>query len=58
MGILRGILSKIAAPEHKLVAQAFYQRYYMEVLEHVLSVVTDHNQVPFVGMDFAVILFT
>ena len=30
--------------------QQFYQRYYVEMLTHVIGVVTDHNQVPFVGL--------
>jgi len=30
--------------------QLFYQRYYMEILAHVIGVVTDHNQVQFVGL--------
>ncbi|KAI6238235.1 Exportin-1 [Aphelenchoides fujianensis] len=30
--------------------QAFYQRFFMQILTHVIGVVTDHNQVPFVGL--------
>ncbi|KAI6214003.1 Importin N-terminal domain-containing protein [Aphelenchoides besseyi] len=30
--------------------QAFYQRYFMQILTHVIGAVTDHNQVPFVGL--------
>jgi exportin-1 len=48
--ILREMLRKVAALEEKAVAQTFYQKYFMTILEHVLGVVTDHNQVPFVGL--------
>lgn len=30
--------------------QNIYQRYFMEVLTHVIAIVTDYNQVPFVGL--------
>lgn len=30
--------------------QSFYQRFYVEILTHVIATVTDHNQVPFVGL--------
>lgn len=30
--------------------QSLYQRYYMEILTHVIAIVTDYNQVPFVGL--------
>ncbi|CAD5224178.1 unnamed protein product [Bursaphelenchus okinawaensis] len=32
------------------VRQQFYSRYFMEMLNHVMGVVTDHNQVQFVGL--------
>lgn len=50
MEILRELLIKVAETENKESAQAFYQKYFMQILEHVLSVVTDHNQVPFIGV--------
>ncbi|KAH7666442.1 Importin-beta N-terminal domain containing protein, partial [Aphelenchoides avenae] len=50
--ILREILKKVDAlsTTDGATAQTFYQKYFMTILEHVLSVVTDHNQVPFVGL--------
>jgi len=30
--------------------QEFYRRYFMEILTHVIAVVSDYNQVPFVGL--------
>jgi hypothetical protein len=30
--------------------QSIYQRYFMEILTHVIAIVTDYNQVPFVGL--------
>jgi exportin-1 len=30
--------------------QNFYRRFYMEILTHVIAIVTDYNQVPFVGL--------
>jgi CRM1 C terminal len=47
--ILKDLLVKVAMMENKTVAQAFYQKHFMSILEHVLGVVTDHNQVPFIG---------
>lgn len=32
------------------VRQNFYRRFYMEILTHVVAIVTDYNQVPFVGL--------
>jgi len=48
--ILKDLLVKVAMMENKTVAQAFYQKHFMSILEHVLGVVTDHNQVPFIGL--------
>lgn len=50
MEILRELLIKVAETENKECAQGFYKKYFMQILEHVLSVVTDHNQVPFIGL--------
>jgi hypothetical protein len=43
------MFSQVAGLEDRAAAQAFYQKHYMNVLQHVLSVVTDNNQIPFVG---------
>lgn len=48
--ILREMFSQVAGLEDRAAAQAFYQKHYMNVLQHVLSVVTDNNQIPFVGL--------
>jgi len=48
--ILKDLLVKVAMMENKTVAQVFYQKHFMSILEHVLGVVTDHNQVPFIGL--------
>jgi len=47
--ILKELLVKVGTMEDKAVAQAFYQKHFMSILEHVLGVVTVHNQVPFIG---------
>lgn len=57
MEILRELLMKVAETDNKQCAQAFYQKHFMQILEHVLSVVTDHNQVPFIG-EFTSLVFT
>lgn len=44
------VLERIREIENDAVKQKFYQTYYMEMLTHVMGVVTDHNQVPFVGL--------
>uniref|UniRef100_A0A915DCR9 Exportin-1 n=1 Tax=Ditylenchus dipsaci TaxID=166011 RepID=A0A915DCR9_9BILA len=48
--ILRELLIKVATKESKDQSQMFYQKYFMTIMEHVLGVVTDLNQVPFVGL--------
>lgn len=50
--ILREMFTQVAALEDRSAAQAFYQKNYMTILQHVLSVVTDNNQIPFVGTYF------
>ena len=52
--ILRDLLMKVANMPDKVQAQTFYQKHFMTVLEHVLGVVTDNNQVQFVGESFLI----
>jgi hypothetical protein len=49
--ILRDLLTKVSgmAIGKEATQQAFYQKHFMTILEHVLGVVTDNNQVQFVG---------
>jgi exportin-1 len=47
--ILRDLLTKVGTMTDKAQAQKFYQKHFMTILEHVLGVVTDNNQVQFVG---------
>ena len=50
--ILRDLLTKVSgmAIGKEATQQAFYQKHFMTILEHVLGVVTDNNQVQFVGL--------
>jgi hypothetical protein len=48
--ILREMLNKLASLQDKELQQTFYKKYFMTILEHVLGVMTDSNQVQFVGM--------
>uniref|UniRef100_A0A914HK84 Importin N-terminal domain-containing protein n=1 Tax=Globodera rostochiensis TaxID=31243 RepID=A0A914HK84_GLORO len=48
--ILRELLTKVSTMTDKSQAQAFYKKHFMVIMEHVLGVVTDYNQVNFVGL--------
>lgn len=48
--ILREMLTKIATLTDKIQQQTFYKKYFMIILEHVLGVLTDSNQVQFIGL--------
>ncbi|KAL3082998.1 hypothetical protein niasHS_010800 [Heterodera schachtii] len=48
--ILRELLTKVSTMTDKAQAQAFYKKHFMVIMEHVLGVVTDYNQVNFVGL--------
>lgn len=48
--MVRDILERVREVGSEEVRQRFYQQHYMNMLNHVMGVVTDHNQVPFVGL--------
>ncbi|KAF7637274.1 Importin N-terminal domain-containing protein [Meloidogyne graminicola] len=48
--ILRDLLGKVASMTDRAQARIFYQKHFMTIMEHVLGVLTDNNQVQFVGL--------
>jgi len=48
--ILREMLNKLSMLPDKNQQQIFYQKYFITILEHVLGVLTDSNQVQFIGL--------
>lgn len=46
---MRDLLGKVASMTDRAQARIFYQKHFMTIMEHVLGVLTDNNQVQFVG---------
>ncbi|CAD5232029.1 unnamed protein product [Bursaphelenchus xylophilus] len=44
------LIKRLREYPNEALRQKFYQTYYTEMLTHVMGIVTDHNQVPFVGL--------
>lgn len=47
--ILKDMLLQYGLYEDRAVAQTFYKLFFMEILVHVLTVVTDSNQIKILG---------
>lgn len=52
LDILKDMLSQFAIYPDRVKAHAFYKTFYVEILVHVLSVVTDRNQIKIAGFTY------
>ncbi|VDK34509.1 unnamed protein product, partial [Anisakis simplex] len=52
LDILKDMLSQFAIYPDRSKAQAFYKTFYMDIVVHVLSVVTDRNQIMIAGFSY------
>ena len=50
--ILQSLLRNVSTKTEAAAAQSFYQAYFMELLEHILSVVTDSSQAHWFAVQF------
>jgi hypothetical protein len=55
--ILQRLLENVATKTSNEAAQSFYQTYFLELLEHILSVVTDSSQAQVAGKSNLITFF-